>query len=223
MSVLLSQIPTLRHLYKTAVLAPLPDPSKARFKPAESLLDRVSLYQGDITKLEVFAIVNAANSSLLGGGGVDGAIHNAAGPQLLEECRTLNGCMTGDAKVTKGYDLPSKHVIHTAGPVYSSKTPDEDAALLTSCYKRSLEEAVKIPSEDENSGRQVAFPSISTGIYGYPIEDATHIALEVVRRFLEEDDKENKLDRVIFVVWSNKDRDVYKSLLPLYFPPEPEA
>ncbi|THH27612.1 hypothetical protein EUX98_g6579 [Antrodiella citrinella] len=209
MAVALSQIRTLRTLYQASILAPAADPALVRFKPLGTLLDRVSLYQGDITRLEVDSIVNAANQSLLGGGGVDGAIHRAAGHQLAEECRTLHGCDTGDAKITKGYDLPSKHVIHTVGPIYSSKDADEDAEMLTSCYRKSLDVGTA------NS----AFPSVSTGIYGYPIKDATHIALDVVRRYVETEDK---IERVIFVVWSDADKDVYQNLLPLYFPPEPE-
>ncbi|OBZ72476.1 High-affinity glucose transporter [Grifola frondosa] len=179
MSVGLSKIPTLRELYGSAVLKAA-DTAKLCYQPRPSLLDRVSLYQGDITKLKIDSIVNAANRSLLGGGGVDGAIHAAAGPQLLEECRTLDGCATGDAKITKGYDLPSGH--------------------------RSLQLTV------ENSLKHVGFPSISTGIYGYPVQDATHIALNEVRQFLETADGD-KLERVIFVVWSDADKDVYETLI----------
>ncbi|KZT07729.1 A1pp-domain-containing protein [Laetiporus sulphureus 93-53] len=212
MPVGLSQIPTLRELYRASVLK-LQDVSKLRHQPRGSLLDRISLYQGDITQLKVDCIVNAANRSLLGGGGVDGAIHDAAGPELLEECRTLDGCDTGDAKITKGYELPSKYVIHTVGPVYSFSKADGKAQQLASCYKTSLQIAT------EKSLKHIAFPSISTGVYGYPIEDATHIALNTVREFLDSSD-EDILDRVIFVVWSNTDKHVYEDLLSLYFPPE---
>jgi O-acetyl-ADP-ribose deacetylase (regulator of RNase III) len=138
----------------------------------------VELLQGDITRQDTDAIVNAANRSLLGGGGVDGAIHRAAGPQLLAECRTLGGCETGDAKITKGYNLKARHVIHTVGPVYHSsgkKAPE----LLTSCYRRSLEVASR------NKLRSVAFPSISTGAYGYPLEEAAPIALKTVMETLK--------------------------------------
>ncbi|EPQ52877.1 A1pp-domain-containing protein [Gloeophyllum trabeum ATCC 11539] len=215
MPVRLSQIKTVRDLFRTAALRPA-SAEKLRYPPKASLLDRVSLYQGDITQLEVDAIVNAANKSLLGGGGVDGAIHDAAGPELLEECRTLNGCETGDAKITKGYNLPSRHVIHTIGPVYSRSNLEKKAEQLASCYRTSLQLAA------DNALKHVAFPSISTGIYGYPITDATHIALTEVHKFLDSEHGE-KLDRVIFVVWSNTDKDVYEELLPLYFPPEDSA
>ncbi|RPD59654.1 A1pp-domain-containing protein [Lentinus tigrinus ALCF2SS1-7] len=213
MSVALTKIPTIRELYKAGVLKAV---DAAKHAPNPALLDRVSLYQGDITRLEVDSIVNAANRSLLGGGGVDGAIHAAAGPSLLEECRTLNGCDTGDAKITKGYDLPSLHVIHTVGPIYSSSNVEEKAQQLASCYQTSLQLAVK------HSLKHIAFPSISTGIYGYPVKDATHIALDVVRKFLDTEDG-TKLERTIFVVWSDADKAVYESLIPYYFPPERES
>lgn len=159
---------------------------------ATELLDgRLRVVTGDITTLEVDAIVNAANSSLLGGGGVDGAIHRGAGPELLAECRLLHGCPTGDAKITKGYRLPAKHVIHTVGPVWRGGGGGEPA-LLRSCYRRSLE----IAAEHELS--TIAFPAISTGIYGYPLERAAPIALAEVRRGLAERDTLTRVDLVCF-------------------------
>ncbi|EJD07133.1 A1pp-domain-containing protein [Fomitiporia mediterranea MF3/22] len=200
----LAGIPTLRQLYASGSIVPkTTSNANLRFPVVETYLDRISLIQGDITTLEVDVIVNAANKSLLGGGGVDGAIHRAAGRQLLEECRLLGGCDTGDAKITKGYNLPAKHVIHTVGPVYAMSKAETKAVQLAPCYRRSLSLAV------ENALKSIAFPSISTGIYGYPIEDATKIALEETRRFLDTDSGKN-LERVVFTVFSDEDKDVYE-------------
>lgn len=164
---------------------------------------RIELVQGDITKQKVDAIVNAANTTLLGGGGVDGAIHRAAGTKLLEECRTLGGCSTGDAKITKGYNLPAKWVIHTVGPVWHGGKSREDE-LLASCYRRSLELAA------EKGLRTVAFPAISTGAYGFPLERATQIAVREVADFLEE---HSAIEKVVFVCFDKYAYDGYAKAL----------
>jgi O-acetyl-ADP-ribose deacetylase (regulator of RNase III) len=160
---------------------------------------RIEIVQGDITRLDVDAIVNAANTSLLGGGGVDGAIHRAAGPELLAECQTLGGAKTGEAKITKGYRLNASYVIHAVGPVWSGGRRRE-AELLASCYQRSLTLA------SENEARSIAFPSISTGAYRYPIEQAAEVAQITVREWL---DAHELPERVVFCCFSERDRDVY--------------
>ena len=164
----------------------------------------VKLYIGDITKLSVDAITNAANESLLGGGGVDGAIHRAAGPQLLKECKTLNGCKTGNAKITEGYNLKAKYVIHTVGPI------GEDQEKLESCYYNSLELA------KQRNLKSIAFPCISTGIYGYPNENAAKVALKTVRKWLEENT--DCLTDIVFCLFLPIDVNIYERLIMLYFP-----
>ncbi|CDZ97141.1 Hismacro and SEC14 domain-containing proteins [Phaffia rhodozyma] len=169
----------------------------------------ISVFKGDITKLSVDVIVNAANRSLLGGGGVDGAIHRAAGPELLKECRSLGGCQTGECKMTDGYNLPSKRIAHTPGPVYTSYSPAEAERLLRNCYVNCLTEA-----EREGWG-SIGFCSISTGVY--PIEPATHVAFKAVRDFLESKPSPS-IKKVVFCVFSEKDERVYDSIRPMYFP-----
>lgn len=159
--------------------------------------------RGDITTLEVDAIVNAANSSLLGGGGVDGAIHRAAGPELLRECRLLNGCKTGEAKITKGYRLPAKFVVHTVGPVWHGGTEGEPQSLA-SCYRNSLRVAA------EHGAHSIAFPCISTGVYGYPVEQAARVAVETVRSSLPQS---GSIREVIFCCFSAGDFAIYQELL----------
>jgi O-acetyl-ADP-ribose deacetylase (regulator of RNase III) len=160
---------------------------------------KIKIIKGDITKVKAEAIVNAANRSLLGGGGVDGAIHRAAGPKLLEECRKLGGCQTGQAKITKGYNLPAKYVIHTVGPVWRGGQHNE-AKLLKGCYLNSLKLAEK------RGIKSIAFPAISTGAYGYPIEEAAEIAIKTVKEYL----KKSKIEEIIFVLFSEKDYNVYR-------------
>ena len=164
---------------------------------------RIELYKGDITRLGVDAVVNAANTSLLGGGGVDGAIHRAAGPKLLEECRTLNGCPTGEVRITKGYELCAKYVIHTVGPVWKYGNYKEDE-LLTSCYIKSLRLAVKLEI------KTIAFPAISTGVYNFPLERATRIAVTTVKTFLKNNDS---IQKVIFVCYDEVTYRVYRTVM----------
>ena len=164
---------------------------------------KIHIVQGDITKLDVHAVVNAANTTLLGGGGVDGAIHRAAGPELLAECRTLGGCRPGEAKITPGYRLPARFVIHTVGPIWRGGKHDE-ARTLANCYRNSLQLAV------ENEIKTVAFPAISCGAYGYPVKEAAQIAFTATREFLTVSDTPQK---VIFAVWGEDIYDAYRDAL----------
>ena len=163
----------------------------------------IDIIRGDITTLHVDAIVNAANTTLLGGGGVDGAIHRAAGHELLAECRTLGGCKAGEAKITRGYRLPARFVIHTVGPIWRGGQ-DGEPETLANCYRNSLQVAV------ENGIKTIAFPAISCGAYGYPLQKAAQIAVKTTREFLAAEDK---IDKVIFVLWSNDIYEAYRRLL----------
>jgi O-acetyl-ADP-ribose deacetylase (regulator of RNase III) len=164
---------------------------------------RLRAIEADITRLEVDAVVNAANNTLLGGGGVDGAIHRAAGPELVRECRTLGGCDTGDAKITRGYRLPAKHVIHTVGPVWSGGGSGEPE-LLASCYRRSLALAL------EHGIRTIAFPAISCGVYGYPMEQAAEVAVNECRRFVQ---RHETIEQVTYALFGPSALAVYEVLL----------
>jgi len=169
--------------------------------------DRIKIVEGDITKQEVDAIVNAANTSLLGGGGVDGAIHRAAGPELLEETRTIGGCPTGEARVSKGYRLPAKWVIHTVGPVWRGGHKNEDS-LLANCYRNSFREAERLGL------KTVAFPSISTGVYRFPVDRATEIALKETKKFLEGNDA---IETVVFVCFGAEVTQTYQAVFTRVF------
>ncbi len=164
---------------------------------------KIQTVRGDITALDLDAIVNAANTTLLGGGGVDGAIHRAAGPELLAECRTLGGCKAGKAKITRGYKLPARFIIHTVGPVWSGGGRGE-AEVLAGCYRNSLQLAV------ENGIKTIAFPAISCGAYRFPVSEAAQIAVETTRKFLANNDK---IDKVIFVVMNDQILEAYRRLL----------
>jgi O-acetyl-ADP-ribose deacetylase (regulator of RNase III) len=205
-----SEIPTISLLYHLKKLVPATiDPEASEVAPpsSQSFNDRIGLIRGDITKLEVDAIVNAANNSLLGGGGVDGAIHRAAGPDLYDECSTLDGCETGSAKITNAYKLPSKKVIHAVGPVYNSRFVEESEEDLAGCYTTSLQLAV------ENDCKSIAFSALSTGVYRYPSDDAAPVAIKAVKEFLEGDNGD-KLEKVIFCTFVPKDVNAYNKWLP---------
>lgn len=203
----LSAIPTLAQLYKEAFIEPSLNP-KPHATPHFS--SKISLIKTDITELQTDAIVNAANNSLLGGGGVDGAIHRAAGPELVEECEALDGCDTGDAKITDAYELPCKKVIHAVGPVYhSAKRVGMHTTLLQSCYTKSLDLAV------ENGCRSIAFSALSTGVYGYPSLEAAIGAVEAVKGWLEADEERaKKIDRIVFCQFMQKDQSAYEKVAP---------
>lgn len=210
----LAELPTLTLLYHRRQLTPSAEPAadaNAKWN------DTVSLVQVDITKLGVDAIVNAANKSLLGGSGVDGAIHRAAGRELLEECRTLDGCDTGSAKITKAYgNLPCRYVIHAVGPVYRRQgLAEEDggdgsnARLLRGCYTTSLDLAA------QHGLKSIAFSALSTGIYGYPSDEAAEVAIGAVKRWLEADvESAGKIERIVFCQFVNKDQHAYEEIVP---------
>jgi O-acetyl-ADP-ribose deacetylase (regulator of RNase III) len=168
----------------------------------KEILNRIEIMKGDITTLKVDAIVNAANTSLLGGGGVDGAIHRAAGSGLINECRKIGGCPTGEARITGAYNLPTKYVIHTVGPIYHGKA--EDSKLLSSCYLNSLKLAVK------NDIASIAFPAISCGIYGYPVKEACKIAIDTTCNFLKQN---SSLKKIVFILFSVDNYNVYTEYL----------
>lgn len=211
------EIPSLSLLYKLGHLEPAPAGTKipktlsfassGPIKPSKALNDRVCLVRHDITKIAVDAITNAANNGLLGGGGVDGAIHSAAGRGLRYECRTLGGCATGDAKITGGHELPCEKIIHAVGPIYDPVDPKESEELLTSAYNKVLDLAV------DNDCKSLALCGISTGVYGYPPREAAPVAVSAVKKFLESE-KGQKLQKVVFVTWVKQDVESYEEFLP---------
>ncbi|KAG9291381.1 hypothetical protein G9A89_003485 [Geosiphon pyriformis] len=214
----LHEISTLKEVYESNRIfrGPPVEGQTYMFEYNDKLNEKISLIQTDITRMKVDAIVNAANQSLLGGGGVDGAIHRAAGSGLKRECVTLGGCDTGDAKITLGHKLPCKHVIHTVGPI------GEDPSTLHMCYKRCLE------LFRENNLRSIAFSNISTansgflaGVYGYPRNAAGQVALRTVRKWLEAQENLEEIDRIIFCVFENENKQAYEKLIPQIFPPPP--
>ncbi|RGP80185.1 rna-directed rna polymerase [Fusarium longipes] len=207
-----NDIPTLTQLYRDpeSVLSAAISKGDTRLPPNNAINERIGLIRGDITKLRLDAVLNAAKRSLLGGGGIDGAIHAAAGKGLLAECRPLGPINTGEAVITKGYNLPAKYVIHTVGPIYGHESkPDEKLAM---CYRESLKVAV------ENGVETIGLCGVSTGIYGYPHDVAAQIACKTVREFLETEEGE-KLSRVVFVTFTSADVKSYNETIPIVFPP----
>eukprot|EP01098_Paradermamoeba_levis_P010617 TRINITY_DN446_c0_g1_i4.p1 TRINITY_DN446_c0_g1~~TRINITY_DN446_c0_g1_i4.p1 ORF type:complete len:350 (-),score=55.68 TRINITY_DN446_c0_g1_i4:149-1075(-) len=204
--VTLDDIPTWSQYFQTN-LKNVPPGVAPLYPPDEDLNNRVSIYWGNIVTLELDAIQNAANESLMGGGGIDGAIHAAAGYSLLLECELLNGALAGETKITRGYNLPAKYVLHTVGP------RGEKPEILKSCYQSTLDLCAKY------NIRSVAFCCVSTGIFGYPLERATLIALETAREWLSQGDNRYKMDRVVFCMFLEKETRVYETWLPVYFPP----
>lgn len=203
----LADIPTVEQLYSSGKLRLSQQSNDAA---TSKWNNKISLVRTDITTLGTDAIVNAANESLMGGGGVDGAIHRAAGPELVRECATLDGCDTGDAKITGAYRLPCKKVIHAVGPIYSiTKRQGRHTSLLQSCYTKSLQLAV------ENECRSIAFSALSTGIYGYPSDEAAEAAIRAVTNWLEEDaPRADNLDRIVFCQFLEKDERAYSEIIP---------
>lgn len=206
-SIPVSEIPTVKLLYK---LGRLQQAKQTTDNATSKYNDKICLIRTDITKLETDAIVNAANESLLGGAGVDGAIHGAAGPELIRECKTLDGCDTGDAKITGAYRLPSKKVIHAVGPVYSiTKRRGMHTALLQGCYTRSLDLAV------QNNCSSIAFSALSTGVYGYPSEEAAETAIGAVKQWLDQDEERSKkMQKIVFCTFMVKDERAYEHFIP---------
>jgi O-acetyl-ADP-ribose deacetylase (regulator of RNase III) len=201
----LSEIPTLTGLYQSSTLRPRANVFATPLQPLNDILSHIRY---DITKLEVGCIVNAANKRLYGGGGVDGSIHRAAGPGLYRECLSLDGCDTGDAKMTDGHNLPAKKISHAVGPIYFELDHDVAERHLRSCYRRSLELAV------EHEQRSIAFSAISTGVYGYPSREAATAAIDEVGKFLRKGDNISKFDRVIFCSFMPVDVKAYEETLP---------
>lgn len=203
----ISDIPTLTDLYTNGPLAPSSEPLP---NASSAFNSQISLVRTDITTLATTAIVNAANTSLLGGGGVDGAIHRAAGPGLLRECRTLHGCDTGSAKMTGAYNLPCEKVIHAVGPVYHSDRKERCRRLLAGCYTASLDLLV-----EGAGGGSIAFSALSTGVYGYPSRDAAQVAIGAVKEWLEADEERaRKVERVVFCSFLEKDERAYGEWIP---------